>query len=68
VLPIERYQVWQKDRFRVLPGITGLWQVSGKNDTTFSQMICLDIAYVRQRSPWLDFVILLKTIPAVLWS
>jgi lipopolysaccharide/colanic/teichoic acid biosynthesis glycosyltransferase len=68
VLPIERYQLWQKDRFRVLPGITGLWQVSGKNDTTFSQMISLDIAYIRQRSPWLDLVILLRTIPAILWS
>jgi lipopolysaccharide/colanic/teichoic acid biosynthesis glycosyltransferase len=68
VLPMESYQSWQRDRFHVLPGITGLWQVSGKNHTTFSQMIRLDIAYVRQRSPWLDLVILLKTIPAVLWS
>jgi lipopolysaccharide/colanic/teichoic acid biosynthesis glycosyltransferase len=68
VLPIERYQVWQKDRFNVLPGITGLWQVSGKNETTFSQMIRLDIAYIRQRTPWLDLVILLRTVPAVLWS
>jgi lipopolysaccharide/colanic/teichoic acid biosynthesis glycosyltransferase len=68
VLPMERYQAWQKDRFNVLPGITGLWQVSGKNETTFSQMIRLDIVYIRQRSPWLDLVILLRTIPALLWS
>jgi lipopolysaccharide/colanic/teichoic acid biosynthesis glycosyltransferase len=68
VLPMERYQPWQKDRFHVLPGITGLWQVSGKNHTTFSQMIRLDITYIRQRSVWLDLVILLKTIPALLWS
>jgi lipopolysaccharide/colanic/teichoic acid biosynthesis glycosyltransferase len=68
VLPMESYQAWQKDRFQVLPGITGLWQVSGKNHTTFSTMIRLDIAYIRKRSPWLDVVILLRTIPAVLWG
>jgi lipopolysaccharide/colanic/teichoic acid biosynthesis glycosyltransferase len=68
VLPIDSYQPWQKDRFQALPGITGLWQVSGKNETTFSTMIRLDIAYIRQRSLWLDMVILLRTIPAVLWG
>jgi lipopolysaccharide/colanic/teichoic acid biosynthesis glycosyltransferase len=68
VLPMESYQAWQKDRFQALPGITGLWQVSGKNETTFSTMIRLDIAYIRERSPWLDMVIMLRTIPAVLWG
>jgi lipopolysaccharide/colanic/teichoic acid biosynthesis glycosyltransferase len=68
VIPPENYQPWQRDRFHVPPGITGLWQVSGKNQTTFSTMIRLDISYIRRRSMWLDLVILLRTIPAVLWG
>lgn len=68
VLPFESYQSWQRRRFAVLPGITGLWQVSGKNSTTFTTMIRLDLTYIRQRSLWFDLVILAKTIPAVLWS
>jgi lipopolysaccharide/colanic/teichoic acid biosynthesis glycosyltransferase len=65
VLPIGNYRLWQRRRFDVVPGITGLWQVCGKNDTTFSTMIRLDIVYVRRRSLWLDLLILLRTIPAV---
>jgi lipopolysaccharide/colanic/teichoic acid biosynthesis glycosyltransferase len=65
VVPLDQYQDWQRHRFDVVPGITGLWQVSGKNQTTFSTMMQLDTAYVRQRSLWLDLAILLKTIPAV---
>lgn len=56
---------WQRRRFDVLPGITGLWQVSGKNSTTFSTMMRLDAAYIRRRNIWLDVAILLRTIPAV---
>lgn len=67
VVPPEKYQPWQRDRFNVLPGITGLWQVSGKNLTTFETMIQLDIAYIQRRSVWLDMYILLRTIPAILW-
>jgi lipopolysaccharide/colanic/teichoic acid biosynthesis glycosyltransferase len=66
VLPLGSYQVWQRRRFDVEPGITGLWQVSGKNLTTFTKMIRLDIAYVRRRSFWLDVNILMRTITAVL--
>jgi lipopolysaccharide/colanic/teichoic acid biosynthesis glycosyltransferase len=66
VLPLAKYQVWQRRRCDVEPGITGLWQVSGKNHTTFTTMIRLDIAYVRRRSFWLDVSILLRTIAAVL--
>jgi lipopolysaccharide/colanic/teichoic acid biosynthesis glycosyltransferase len=66
VLPLGNYQEWQRRRFDVEPGITGLWQVSGKNLTTFTKMICLDITYVRQRSIGLDVSILLRTIVAVL--
>jgi lipopolysaccharide/colanic/teichoic acid biosynthesis glycosyltransferase len=61
----DRHLPWQRDRFRTLPGLTGLWQVSGKNQTTFSEMIDLDMQYVRTQSPLLDLKILLKTIPVV---
>jgi lipopolysaccharide/colanic/teichoic acid biosynthesis glycosyltransferase len=67
-LPSEynRYLPWQRERFLTLPGLTGLWQVSGKNRTTFKEMIDLDIQYVRMPSLWLDLKIILKTIPAVM--
>jgi lipopolysaccharide/colanic/teichoic acid biosynthesis glycosyltransferase len=45
--------------------MTGLWQVNGKNRTTFREMIRFDIAYARRISPWMDFKILLKTAPAI---
>jgi lipopolysaccharide/colanic/teichoic acid biosynthesis glycosyltransferase len=61
-----QYLPWQTERFLTQPGLTGLWQVSGKNRTTFNEMIDLDIRYVRQRSLWLDLKIILKTIPAVM--
>jgi lipopolysaccharide/colanic/teichoic acid biosynthesis glycosyltransferase len=62
----ERYLPWQRERFAVLPGLTGLWQVSGKNRTTFLEMIRLDIAYSRNMSPWFDLKIMLQTLPALL--
>jgi lipopolysaccharide/colanic/teichoic acid biosynthesis glycosyltransferase len=52
----------------VRPGITGLWQVSGRNDTGYSRRIALDCHYVRSWSTWLDLWILLKTLNAVLIS
>ena len=54
-----------KIRNSVRPGITGLWQVNGRQDTTFTQRIDLDIEYVKKRSILFDFKILLKTIPIV---
>jgi lipopolysaccharide/colanic/teichoic acid biosynthesis glycosyltransferase len=62
----ERYLPWQKERFKVLPGLTGLWQVSGKNNTTFEEMMRLDIYYARHSSLWFDLKIIVKTIPALL--
>lgn len=62
----EQYLDWQRQRFDVAPGLTGLWQVSGKNMTTFNQMINLDIEYGRRRSLVLDLTIIAKTIPALL--
>ena len=62
----QQYQDWQKRRFDAMPGITGLWQVSGKNKTTFTEMIGLDIAYVERVSFMEDLRIIFKTIPAIL--
>lgn len=61
----EMYEGWQKRRFDVTPGLTGLWQVSGKNRTTFNQMINLDIEYSEQSNLWLDLKIMVKTVPAL---
>jgi lipopolysaccharide/colanic/teichoic acid biosynthesis glycosyltransferase len=61
----EKHLPWQKRRFHTLPGLTGLWQVSGKNTTTFNEMICLDLWYDRDKSLWLDLRIIFQTIPAL---
>jgi lipopolysaccharide/colanic/teichoic acid biosynthesis glycosyltransferase len=66
VVPPEEYQPWQQVRFDVLPGLTGLWQVSGKNQTTFNEMNELDVEYVESRSFWLDAKIIFWTLPAIL--
>lgn len=57
---------WQRHRVDVVPGLTGLWQVSGKNKTTFAEMIRLDLRYIRERSPLMDLGIILKTVPVVI--
>src|SRR5439155_2739569 len=62
----ELYEPWQRRRCEAVPGLTGLWQVSGKNRTTFNQMVWLDIEYSQRLSLWLDVTIILKTLPA-LW-
>jgi lipopolysaccharide/colanic/teichoic acid biosynthesis glycosyltransferase len=51
---------------KVRPGITGLWQVSGRSDTTFQERVALDVYYVTNWSPWLDLYILVRTIRTVL--
>ena len=61
----EQFQPWHKQRFRALPGLTGLWQVSGKNKTTFNEMINLDIRYANQWSLWLDLKIIFLTFPVL---
>jgi lipopolysaccharide/colanic/teichoic acid biosynthesis glycosyltransferase len=62
----EGYEAWQRRRFDAVPGLTGLWQVSGKNRTTFNQMIQLDIKYSKRANLWLDLKIILKTVPALM--
>jgi lipopolysaccharide/colanic/teichoic acid biosynthesis glycosyltransferase len=59
------YQSWQKNRVDAPPGITGYWQVNGKNKTTFNEMIAMDIHYARNMSLWLDLRIITKTLPVV---
>ena len=60
-----QYTSAQRQRFDVTPGLTGLWQVSGKNRTTFDEMVRLDIQYARTRSPRVDMKIIVRTIPAL---
>ncbi|MCP4745003.1 MAG: sugar transferase [Desulfobacteraceae bacterium] len=62
---VKRYKHWYKTRFDVTPGLTGLWQVSGKNKLGFNEMIRLDIQYAKKRSLLLDCKILLMTFHAV---
>jgi lipopolysaccharide/colanic/teichoic acid biosynthesis glycosyltransferase len=63
---VEHYPVHWNARFAVKPGLTGLWQVSGRSEVSLARMIELDIEYVRKQSVWFNAWILLRTIPAVL--
>jgi exopolysaccharide biosynthesis polyprenyl glycosylphosphotransferase len=62
----DRLEEWHKKRYLVLPGITGLWQVSGRAELDFDDLVRLDFLYLERWSIMLDLTILLKTIPAVL--
>jgi lipopolysaccharide/colanic/teichoic acid biosynthesis glycosyltransferase len=69
--PVPTYEVaaydgWHYERLATLPGITGLWQVEGRGDVSFDEMMRMDIEYVRNKSLWRDIVLLLRTVPAVL--
>ena len=67
-LPFEfdKYSDHSRQRFGTVPGVTGLWQVNGKNRTTFDEMIAYDLQYLRQQSPGLDLWIMVRTIPVLL--
>ncbi|MDB4973979.1 MAG: Undecaprenyl-phosphate galactosephosphotransferase [Myxococcaceae bacterium] len=70
-LPVQEHEQirgWQRRRLSVKPGITGLWQISGRSDVDFEQWMLLDLKYVDDWSLWLDVQILLKTIPVVLFG
>ena len=60
------YQRWQRRRLSMRPGITCIWQVSGRNDIGFEEWMKLDLQYIDNWSFWLDLKLLFKTIPAVL--
>ncbi len=62
---VKEYERWQMKRLTVPQGVTGLWQVSGRNLLTFEEMVRLDIYYIENWSLWLDLKLLLKTIPVV---
>jgi exopolysaccharide biosynthesis polyprenyl glycosylphosphotransferase len=62
---IESYANWHKRRLSVRPGITGLWQVSGRSEVPFDEMVMLDLYYIENWSLWTDVSIMLKTLPAV---
>ncbi len=68
VVEYERYEDWEKGRLEMLPGLTGLWQVRGRSDIDFDEMVLMDLYYIENWSLRLDFQILLQTIPAVLAS
>jgi len=63
---VAKYERWQRRRLSMKPGITCLWQISGRNQVDFDRWMELDLEYIDSWSPLLDFKILLKTIPAVL--
>jgi lipopolysaccharide/colanic/teichoic acid biosynthesis glycosyltransferase len=64
---IEKYEAWHLRRILDMkPGMTGLWQVSGRSTTSFNEMVRLDLRYVRNWSLWLDLKILARTIKEVL--
>jgi exopolysaccharide biosynthesis polyprenyl glycosylphosphotransferase len=62
----ERLDDWHKKRYLVLPGITGLWQISGRSELDFDDLVRLDFLYLERWSVFLDLSILVKTVPAVL--
>ena len=62
----DRLEDWHKKRYLVMPGITGLWQISGRSDLDFDDLVRLDFLYLERWSVGLDLTILLKTVPAVL--
>jgi lipopolysaccharide/colanic/teichoic acid biosynthesis glycosyltransferase len=62
---VDEYESWQHGRLRAVPGMTGLWQVSGRSEVSFHDMVRLDLHYIRNWSLGLDVEILFRTIPAV---
>jgi exopolysaccharide biosynthesis polyprenyl glycosylphosphotransferase len=68
-LPLRDYdqlEDWHRKRYNVLPGVTGLWQISGRSNLSFDDLVRLDFYYLENWSLWMDTAILFKTIPAVL--
>lgn len=65
---IEKYEDWERARFEMLPGLTGLWQVRGRSDLDYDEMVLMDIYYIENWSLNLDLQIALRTMPAVMGS
>jgi lipopolysaccharide/colanic/teichoic acid biosynthesis glycosyltransferase len=65
---LELYQEWHRRRLDAAPGITGLWQVSGRNQLSFTDMVRLDLQYLEDWSLFGDLKILMRTVPTLLWG
>jgi len=65
---VEQYQSWQKLRLSVKPGLTGLWQISGRSELGFDEMVRLDLEYIAKGNFFYDIIIIFKTIPVVFKS
>jgi exopolysaccharide biosynthesis polyprenyl glycosylphosphotransferase len=66
--PVSTYSLWHTERLEVQPGITGLWQISGRADVDFDDRIGLDVEYIERQSIWLDLKILVNTFTVVFGS
>jgi len=67
-LEVEKYQIWQRRRLSMKPGLTCLWQANGRNNVDFEKWMKMDLEYIDNWSLTLDLKILLKTVPAVIFS
>jgi lipopolysaccharide/colanic/teichoic acid biosynthesis glycosyltransferase len=65
---VANYTLHDRKRLHVKPGLTCLWQIQGRSDVPFDQLVHLDMQYIRSQSLWKDFIIIIKTIPAVLFG
>lgn len=65
---VREYELSDRRRLDAEPGITCIWQVSGRSEIPFKQQVELDVRYIQQRSTWMDLLLLIKTIPAVLFG
>jgi exopolysaccharide biosynthesis polyprenyl glycosylphosphotransferase len=65
---VELYEAWHRKRLQVAPGLTGLWQVSGRSNVNFEEMVMFDLTYVQNWSIGLDLSILIRTLPAVIYA
>jgi lipopolysaccharide/colanic/teichoic acid biosynthesis glycosyltransferase len=63
---VANYDVWHRRRLSMKPGMTGLWQVDGRNEREFDRWVETDLEYIDTWSLWLDFKIMARTVPAVL--
>jgi undecaprenyl-phosphate galactose phosphotransferase len=64
----EEMKDWQKERCAILPGMTGIWQVKGRDEVLFNEQVILDLYYKEHRSLWMDLEIMAETIPVVLFG
>jgi len=65
---VVKYDAWHNLRLSVKPGLTGLWQISGRSQVGFEEMVRLDLKYIRERSLLYDFKIIVRTVPVIIWD